>query len=31
MRKLAAVHQIDTTDRSAADVAAQIERLWLAG
>jgi tRNA dimethylallyltransferase len=31
MRKLAAVHQIDTTGRSAADVAAQIERLWLAG
>ena len=31
MRKLAAVHQIDTTDRPAADVAAQIERLWLAG
>ena len=30
MRKLAGVHIIDTTGRSAADVAAEVLRLWLA-
>jgi tRNA dimethylallyltransferase len=31
MRKLAAVNEIDVTDRSPADVAAQITQLWLTG
>jgi len=31
MRKLASVNEIDVTDRSPGDVAAQITRLWLTG
>jgi tRNA dimethylallyltransferase len=30
MRKLAAVHMLDTTDRAPAEIAAEVLRLWLA-